>query len=261
MLLDVLGRLTTDATPLMVVDTHAGAGLYDLEGEAARRSGEAASGVVRLMADPAPDVFAPLKAIVEKENAGGHVRRYPGSPLVALDSLRPGDRYLGCELHPDDQAALAALLAERRRPKLEAEVLLADGYEVLAEGRLGARRRLVLVDPPFERGDEYQRMVEGVAADARRGGGVHLIWTPLKDLQTFDSFLGALEAERVGAGVAIETRLRPLDDPLRLNGCAMVILGPPRLLADAEGAAMTAASWIARRLGGPGAEARLERLS
>jgi 23S rRNA (adenine2030-N6)-methyltransferase len=263
MLLDVLYRSTAAEGPLTVVDTHAGAGLYDLEGEAARRSGEAAAGVVRLMAaEGAPAVFDPVKAAVKRANPAGTVRYYPGSPLMVVQALSPGDRYLGCELLHDDQAALQRLLGTRASKGVQAQAMAADGYEVLEQGEGRQGRRLVLIDPPFERGDEYPRILQAVAADARRAGEAsYLIWTPLKDLQTFDSFLGGVEALGLGGGLAVEARLRPLTDPLKMNGCAMILLGPPRLRAEAEPAARAAAEWIAAALGEAGAAARIERLA
>ncbi|HEX7761878.1 MAG TPA: 23S rRNA (adenine(2030)-N(6))-methyltransferase RlmJ, partial [Caulobacteraceae bacterium] len=105
--LDLMGRLTAAAGPLTVVDTHAGAGGYDLAGELARKTGEGQAGIVRLMADAgAPAVFAPLKAAVRGVNGKGQsVRYYPGSPLLIAPALRPGDRYLACEIRSDDGAA------------------------------------------------------------------------------------------------------------------------------------------------------------
>ncbi len=106
-LLQVLARLRLGG-PLTVVDTHAGAGLYDLGGEAAAKSGEAALGVGRLMADPStPPAFAPLKGAVVAVNSGGPLRLYPGSPWLIVQALRPGDAYVGCELRPDDYGVLA----------------------------------------------------------------------------------------------------------------------------------------------------------
>ena len=242
---------------LTVLDTHAGAGLYDLKGEAARKSGEAAVGVARLMAaEDAPPVLAALKRAVQAENGPGQLRFYPGSPAVVARALKTGDRYIGCELRPDDYAALAKLLRQRG-----GEALRMDGYTALSEGRAGAGRRLVLIDPPFERGDEYVNIVEAVRTDRARGGeGAYAVWTPIKDLKTFDSFLGGIESLGAG-GLAVQARLRPLNDPMRMNGCAMVLLGPTAALDAVQGPAGQAAEWIVGALGGEGAEARLERLA
>jgi len=256
----MLDRLMRDRAPLSVLDTHAGAGVYDLTGEAARRSGEADAGVVRLMDDStAPAVFDRLKQAVRAENGPEAVRFYPGSPALILGALRPADRYLGCELRPDDRAELAGLI--RMRAPQAATVFEADGYEVLIEGRAGRGRRLVLIDPPFERGDDYLRLVEAIGADCGRGGeAAYMVWVPLKDLQTFDSFLGGMETLGL-PGLAVETRLRPLDRPLRLNGCAVVLLGARELLDAVAPAAEQAAGWTAARLGDVGAAARIEGLN
>lgn len=243
---------------LTVLDTHAGAGLYDLKGEEARKSGEAALGVARLMASgEAPPVLAALKRAVQAENGPGQLRFYPGSPAVVLRALKTGDRYIGCELRPDDHAALAKLLRQRG-----GEASRMDGYTALAEGRAGAGRRLVLIDPPFERGDEYARIVEAVRADRARGGeAAYAVWVPLKDLQTFDSFLGGIESLGCADGLAVEARLQPLNDPMRMNGCAMVLLGPKAALDAVEGPATQAAAWIVGALGREGGQARVERLA
>ena len=85
----IMDRLVTLSEPLLVVDSHAGAGLYDLDGEMARKSGEADGGVLRLMADDAaPEAFRPLKAAVRNANRDGVIRTYPGSPVLVADRLQ-----------------------------------------------------------------------------------------------------------------------------------------------------------------------------
>ncbi|MBS0410681.1 MAG: 23S rRNA (adenine(2030)-N(6))-methyltransferase RlmJ [Proteobacteria bacterium] len=260
--LDLMGRLTAAAGPLSVVDTHAGAGAYDLTGALARKTGEAEAGIARLMADDAaPAVFATLKTAVAKMNAGGGpVRHYPGSPLLIALRLRPGDRYIGCEVRPDDGADLKANL----RGQAGAAVRLADGWTTAAaEARAAAkagRRLFVLIDPPFERGDDYPAIAEAVGRVlAAAPAAVIAVWVPIKDLATFDSLLGDVEdaaADAVkGTAPALlvsEVRLRPLDDPMKMNGCAMLVLGAP---AGTEAGARAAADWIAAACGGPGAKA------
>ena len=257
LVLQLLQRLMADPSPLVVLDTHAGAGVYDLEGEAARRSGEAANGVARLMADPsAPSAFDPLTQAVQRLNPKGGARFHPGSPALMVEALRPGDRYAGCELRPDDHAELERFL----RSQPGARALMRDGYEVLAEEAGRGPRRLVLVDPPFERGDDYARTAEGVGRADGRPGDAFVIWTPLKDLETFDAFLGRLIDAGAESGLVVEARLKPLDDPLRMNGCALVILGDPGVVRGMIQPARAIADWIVTRLGGPGAQARIEPL-
>jgi 23S rRNA (adenine2030-N6)-methyltransferase len=245
-LLQILARLTAQTGPLSVVDTHAGRGLYDLSGAEARKSGEAEAGIVRLMAaaDP-PAEFAPLSAAVRTLNGGGAVRRYPGSPWLIAQALRPGDSYLACELRADEHAALRELM--KGRPGVR--TACADGYDAAAEAPASGRL-LVLIDPPFERADDYERIVETAAAVRRRNrGAILLVWLPLKDLETFDGFLRDLEDEVRAPVLVAETRMRPLTDPMKMNGCALAVLGaPPELEATLE----AICGWTARALGEAG---------
>jgi len=250
-LLQLLRRLTAAPGPLTVIDTHAGSGLYDLAGVEARKSGEAQAGIVRLMAaTDAPAEFAPLTAAVRRLNGPGPLRRYPGSPWLIAEALRPGDSYLACELRPQEHAALRDRLKARRGVSTVCD----DGYDVAATRAPASGRVLLLIDPPFERADDYARVVETLAAVRRRNrAAAALVWLPLKDLETFDSFLRRLEDE-VGAPLLVaETRMRPLIDPLKMNGCALVLLGAPAGFASPL---ETICGWTAEVLGEAG-EARV----
>jgi 23S rRNA (adenine2030-N6)-methyltransferase len=244
-------ELLADPAPLTVIDTHAGAGAYDLTGEMARRSGESEA-IARLMADAAaPEALAPLKAAVARFNQGGPLRFYPGSPWLVAQALRRGDRLTACELHPEDHALLARTLA----PFANAQALKADGYRTAAEA--STARLAVLIDPPFERPDDYEQAVRTVGTVLRRNRSACVaVWLPLKDLETFDAFLRALEPKAPGALIA-EVRLRSLTDPMRMNGCALAIANSPPGLAEplAE-----ACAWTVSTLGEPGGKARVWRL-
>jgi len=221
----LLALLARAARPLTVIDTHAGRGLYDLGGAEAQRSGEAEAGIGRLMeAADLPDTLQPLRAAVARLNGGGPTTLYPGSPLLIAGALKAGDGYLACELRPEEHAALVQALA----PWPAARAVCADGYDE-AVARLPAQgEALVLIDPPFERSDDYRRCVEALARLTRRNpAAVVMIWLPLKDLETFDSFLR--DAEDAGAGplLVAEARMRPLSDPMKMNGCALVLAHAP----------------------------------
>ena len=257
LLLAALDALLQSCEPLLVLDTHAGAGVYDLTDEAARRSGEAQAGVVRLMDDAeAPPALQRLAAAVRACNGGGDLSRYPGSPWLTVRTLRPCDAFVGCELRADDRLRLHKALAARRDgPKIE--VVEHDGYETAARRLAGwSGRVLLLIDPPYERPDDYARAAALIARRPAPERQAALIWTPLKDLETFDAFLGALEAAGSANLMAAEARLRPLDDPMRMNGCAMVLVDAPDLTREAQ----AVCGWAAARLGGPGAKAKVEHL-
>lgn len=257
----MLARLVPQG-PLTLIDTHAGAGLYYLGGEASRRSGEARAGVAQLMSAVAPPPA--LQALAEavrrcNETTGADreaLRLYPGSPWLASRALTGCDAYVGCELDPDASRALRAAVPPRLDgPRLE--LAQADGYAFAQERlRTADSRLMLLIDPPFERGDDYARTAALIAARPSPERQPALIWTPLKDLETLDGFLAALEAGRPASLVCAQARLRPLDDPMKMNGCAVVLVDAPDVTAEA----LAVCRWVSERLGGPGGVARVDRL-
>ncbi|RYG20631.1 MAG: 23S rRNA (adenine(2030)-N(6))-methyltransferase RlmJ [Caulobacteraceae bacterium] len=227
------------AGPVTVLDTHAGAGLYDLTGDGAR-SKEAEAGIARLMAaGDRPPLIEALAAEVAALNAGGETRLYPGSPLLVARRLRAEDRYVGFELRDEMQS----LLVDSLKAFPNAEGRLADGYETVTAEARSVRGPLVLIDPPFERPDDYVRAADTARALARDPAACIAIWTPLKDMETFDGFIRRLSGLSI---VAAEARLRPLTNPMKMNGCAMVFVNPP---AGVETAAQQICGWVADALG------------
>jgi 23S rRNA (adenine2030-N6)-methyltransferase len=252
----ILERLTAAAGPLLVVDTHAGAGTYDLQGDMAQRSGEAQAGVVRLMADPeTPAGLRPLKAAVNAANPDGTLRLYPGSPALIAAQLRPQDEYQGAELRPDDFALLSRTLAGARGV---AKAVAGDGFDLAADAAADSRRLFVLIDPPFERADDYVRIVQTLAVLLRRKPPTSvLVWLPLKDLETFDSLLRRVEDLGAVRALVVEARLRPLTDPMRLNGCALVVLNDPPGLGEALRPVL---DWVVQAAGEAGGQGKIWRL-
>ncbi len=243
--------------PLRIVDTHAGAGVYDLTGAAARKSGEAEQGIVRLAGkENAPVEFAPLLKALRDLNPGGGTRVYPGSPALICGLLGAKDRLDACELRPDDFSLLSAWLT-RFCPRGTAHQ--SDGFAFAAAAAAQPGRLLVHIDPPYEQSGDYERCIDAaLTITARRPDAVVMIWTPLKDLETFDRFLRGLEARRPPPTLVAEVRLRPLFDPMAMNGCALVTLNPP---AGLDAAAEAICGWTAQTLGGAGAKAPVWRLS
>ena len=237
--------------PVTVIDTHAGAGVYDLTGDAAR-SKEAEAGVARLMAAAdRPPLIEALAAEVARLNPHGGAGLYPGSPLLIAGRLRPSDRYLGYELNPP----VLDLLAGALQPFANAEARGGDGYDQARAEAARAPGAFVLIDPPFERPDDYLRAAAAGAAIARADPRATVaIWTPLKDMETFDGFLRRLDQAGVKRVLVAEARLRPLTNPMKMNGCAVVVLNPP---AGAEAAASEVCGWVAGRLGDAGARAEV----
>ena len=239
------------AGPVAVLDTHAGAGLYDLTGDAVR-SREAEAGIERLMAAAdRPPLIEALAREVAALNPGGGARLYPGSPLLVARRLRADDSYLGFELNPP----VLQLLGEALEPFPRAMARGGDGYEQARAEAARTRAPLALIDPPFERPDDYARAAEAAAAIARADPrAVVAVWTPLKDLETFDGFLRRLEKAGAKGALVAEARLRPLANPMKMNGCAMVVLNPP---PGAEAAAREICGWVVGTLGDEGGRAEV----
>lgn len=237
--------------PVTVIDTHAGAGVYDLSGDGAR-SKEAEAGVARLMASAdRPPAIEALAREVARLNPHGGANLYPGSPLLIAGRLRPVDRYVGFELNPP----VLDLLEQALEPFPHAAARGGDGYDQAKAEAAHAAGAFVLIDPPFERPDDYHRAADTGAAIVRADPRATVaIWTPLKDMETFDGFLRRLDQAGVTRVLVAEARLRPLTNPMKMNGCAVVVLNPP---AGAEAAASEICGWVAERLGEAGARSEV----
>jgi 23S rRNA (adenine2030-N6)-methyltransferase len=253
-LLRLMASLQTKPGPVTVIDTHAGAGLYDLAGLEASRTGEADLGIIRLMAaQQAPEAFGDLRAAVARLNpTGGGARVYPGSPRLIAERLRAGDRLIACEARGDDHGALVDAL----RAFPGAQAVMTDGWTHAATRAPRAPAALmVLVDPPYEaRDDAIQAAKLSRRILALNTRAIIAIWAPIKDLMSFDDLTGRLEDAAGDRPILIaEARLRPLTDPMRLNGAALMIINPPEGL---EAPARDIVDWVAASAG-EGGEGRV----
>jgi 23S rRNA (adenine2030-N6)-methyltransferase len=187
MLVATLRHLTQKDTPLVVVDTHAGAGLYRLDGEYAGTSGEAADGVLKLApAAAAMENVAPAIAdyldLVAGFNKPGQLKIYPGSPFIVHRLLREGarDKLKLFEMHPTDAKSLAANVAQLEAGR-QVAVARQDGFEGL-KGFLPppSRRALVLIDPSYEIKSDYAKVTACLQDSLKRfATGVYAIWYPI----------------------------------------------------------------------------------
>jgi 23S rRNA (adenine2030-N6)-methyltransferase len=220
--------LTRKDAPFRVIDTHAGEGGYDLTGEEALRSPEWRDGIARLAdlsgaSETARELLAPYLEIVGPLDAQGRPALYPGSPLIAQRLMRPQDRAIFCELRPDAFEALRARFARDRRVK----TIHIDGY-----AGAGAfvppreRRGLVLIDPPFERRDEFRALFEAFAEAWRKWPtGVYALWHPIKDAGAARWFYGALRDS--GARRVLRLALSVGGEGERLRRAGLVAVNPP----------------------------------
>lgn len=227
-LVGLLEALKTKQTPFCFIDTHAGAGRYDLRGEQARKTREHEAGVLRLL--HATRLPAPLHIylnLVRALNSGGpDLAIYPGSPLIANLLSREQDRAVLCEVQAEEAQSLKALFANDARVGVHQR----DGYAAL--GALvppKERRGLVLIDPPFEAQEDEFRAVESALAVAlaRWSTGMYAIWYPIKLRQPTARFQRWFATKRIPKVLCVELLLHPDNSALRLNGCGIVIVNPP----------------------------------
>ena len=201
-----------------VLDSHAGVGSYDLSDTAAERTGEWRRGIGRLLEDSSA-VLADYVGLVRE------LGLYPGSPAIARGLLRPGERRAVGEFHPED----AAVLDRRFGRDGRVQVHRRDGYEAIG-GLLPPpeRRALVLIDPPYEREDEFEAVAHAIkTAIGRMRGAVVAAWFPIKHRTPVRAFFDAIQASGVRDVIAAELLLREPVDPGRLNGCGLLVVNPP----------------------------------
>ncbi len=248
LLLELLAAMRRKPKPFLVLDTHAGAGRYDLAAGRAARTGEWRDGIAPVLAAEEP-ALAAYKAAIEA------LGLYPGSPALALAGLRAGDRLVACELHPEEAAAAKRNFAGHAL----AAVHLRDGYEGLRAFLPPPERRgLILIDPPFEKPDEFATLTQAlVAAWGRFKTGVFVVWYPVKHLAPVREFFESLKLSPVRDVIACDFMRRPPLDPTRLNGCGLLIVNPP---FGFETAALPILEALSRVLGEPGGRVGVERL-
>jgi len=222
-LAESIRRLREKPTPFFLLDTHAGIGLYDLTATEAEKTGEFRSGIEKILAAP-PVGLEPYLDVVRAANPAGGLDFYPGSPAIAAAMLRPGDRLVLAELHPED----ADTLRRWARGRAGVSVHLRDGYEsIRAFLPPPERRGLVIVDPPFEATDEFQRLAAAIIAGHRRWpGGRWLIWHPIKDRTPVWKLHEALLAGGIAGFLSAELLVRPADG-VALAGSGVILINPP----------------------------------
>ena len=214
----VLHYLRKKDAAFAVIDSHAGCGAYDLSGPEASRTGEAAEGIARLTnINGGPAALATYLELAKGA-------RYPGSPLLAARLLRPQDRLVAIEKHPEDAAALAAAL----RPYPKARVEEADGYRrLLALVPPPERRGLILIDPPYESPGEFCDAARAVAAAYRRfATGIYLIWFPVKSAAEANGFCGEVLASGAAKVLRLDIARRHVVAG-KLNAAGLLLLNPP----------------------------------
>ena len=238
-LVRMLSYLQDKQAAFRVIDTHAGAGVYDLAGDEARRGGEWLTGIARLLqarlSEASAALVKPYLDIVRAFNPQRDLGAYPGSPLIARALLRPQDRLVACEV---EHSARKRLIDALRRDT-QARVVDLDGWVALpAFVPPNERRGLVLIDPPFEQKDEFERLANGFAeAFAKWPTGIYVLWYPVKSRRATDALtrhVAAVVDGGTGPGkcLRLEFSVAPQVADGGLTSAGLLIVNPPWTLVS-----------------------------
>jgi 23S rRNA (adenine2030-N6)-methyltransferase len=238
----ILDYLRQKEAAFRVIDTHAGCGRYDLRGPEAERAQEWHGGIGRIFdqlrantdqqeaaqKNSAQALLAPYLDAVAAINPGGGLRFYPGSPLLALALMRRQDRLIACELELRAAASLKAELQGEPRAK----VLAIDGWMALnANVPPKERRGVVLVDPPYEEGNDFSRLSADLAEAYRKWPtGIYLLWYPIKERDAPDALARRLRKLAVPKILRCEIMLGQPRADAGLVGSGLIVVNPPYVL-------------------------------
>ena len=229
LLIALVRALQQKQSALTLIDTHAGRGLYDLDGDEALRTGESTQGVLRAFADPNP-LLNDYRAVVQAVNVGAEPHVYPGSPRILAQLLRPRDILILNEKHPEEVHTLYRVMRDT-----SAAVHERDAYELwLAMLPPRTARGVVVVDPPYEQPDERARITATLAAAYRKWThGVTMIWYPLKDRATHGRWKEQLSKLGISKLLQVEHWLYDGDQHNIYNGAGLYIVNPPYAFTQA----------------------------
>jgi 23S rRNA (adenine2030-N6)-methyltransferase len=233
-LVRMLAYLQEKPAAFRVIDSHAGAGLYDLTSDEAQRGGASLTGIARLMqarlSEATAALLKPYLDIVRAFNPDRDLKTYPGSPLIARALLRPQDRLTACEV----EAKARRRLIDALRRDTQARVVDLDGWLALpAFVPPNERRGLVLIDPPYEAKDEFERLALGFAgAYAKWPTGSYLLWYPVKSRRASDELARHVAAivaasKPPGKALRLEFSVAPQTAGGPLASAGLLIVNPP----------------------------------
>ncbi len=247
-LAQIILHLQRKEKPFSYIDTHAGAGIYNLDAEWARKTGEAGKGILSLLdRNDIPEFFLPYINLCQTYYRDGH--RYPGSPELARALARQGDRISLMELHPAEVENLKARMPADSRVRIYHR----DGYAGLsAICPPEPRRGLVLMDPSYETADDYLKPAERLLALHKRWpAGILALWYPIiaRKRDELRAMKDTFAASGIPGILVAELFAEQQDgaEGWGLAGSGMLIVQPPWHLAEEIEAALP---WLAGALGG-----------
>jgi 23S rRNA (adenine2030-N6)-methyltransferase len=221
----ILQSLKVKDKAFVYIDTHAGAGCYDLHSKEMDKTGEYLDGINRLWQQDCPVELQPFMDVIKALNVDGELRSYPGSPLLAKELCRRQDRLRLSELHPADFPRLQSLFKQDRRTQIDK----LDGFSNLRAALPPIERRgMVLIDPPYELDHEYSDVVKGVMEGLKRwASGTFVIWYPVVHSDDVSFLERKFSAPELPATLQIELNVLAENNRYGMTGSGMIVINPP----------------------------------
>jgi 23S rRNA (adenine2030-N6)-methyltransferase len=227
-LMQILEHATQKDKPLWYIDTHAGAGMYALDTGYAMQNAEFKNGIACLWDAPdLPQPIADYVALVKTLNSGAQLRRYPGSPAVADAKLRKDDRMCLFELHPNDSKLLKQ---HNRTPKRKIMIETKDGFTGLkALLPPPSRRAVVLIDPPYEEKQDYERVIEALKDSlVRFATGTYIVWYPQLQRNEPQRMVDKLKKLELKNWLHVSLTVQsPSIEGFGMHGSGLFVVNPP----------------------------------
>ncbi len=234
MLMRILTHLNGKDKPYRIIDTHAGAGRYDLGSDEALRTHEWRDGVARLdqslLAPAVEELLAPWRKAVAAARTLYGADAYPGSPWLCRQAMRADDRLIAAELHENTYRKLVQAIGSDSRCK----ALAINGWVALgANVPPKERRGLVLIDPPFEEKDEFATLASAfIAAWHKWPTGTYALWYPVKDRRAVDRLIEVIDEAGIGRLLRLEIDVDRPEAAGGLGATGLLVVNPPWLLAQ-----------------------------
>ncbi|XQW86357.1 23S rRNA (adenine(2030)-N(6))-methyltransferase RlmJ [Thalassotalea piscium] len=221
----VLEHLTKKDKGFTYIDTHSGAGMYQLADEYAQKTGEFKNGIGKLIEqDDLPESLLPYITLINSLN-DNELNVYPGSPGIAKQYTRRQDSSHLFELHPTDIQHLTQYCQRWNK----SHVKQVDGYQ----GLLGllpppSRRALVLMDPPYELKDDYTKVIKTLAKAYRKfATGTYILWYPVVKRELIEQMQQAFIKSDIKNILQVEFSMTPDTDEYGMTGTGLFIINPP----------------------------------
>lgn len=221
----ILQSLKQKEKGFFYLDTHSGVGRYSLLSAEAEKTGEYIEGIARLWdRKDLPTEIQPYLAELKKINKNT-LRFYAGSPLLAVQQLRPQDRALLTELHPNDFPLLRNEFAKQHNVVTKRE----NGFQQLKSALPPKEKRgLVLIDPPYELKEDYELVVKAIVEGYKRfATGIYAIWYPVVLRQHTKRIVRGLQESGIRKILQIELAVRPDSDQRGMTASGMIVINPP----------------------------------